>query len=115
MRVSFEKVAIAPDSIEENTVASGHSPCRVISVSLFVPSLEFNHERLVKKIFMSSPSPSRAFSSSTEVPERAGYSRGGDGWLMMGMIVRVIRFQSLLKVIGITGWNIQDPLRGIVR
>jgi len=27
----------------------------------------------------------------------------GEGWLMMGIMVRVIRFQSLFKVIGITG------------
>ena len=36
-------------------------------------------------------------------PDALGIPAAGDGWLMMGMIVRVIRFQSLFKVIGITG------------
>src|SRR6185503_13381827 len=30
-----------------------------------------------------------------------------DGWLMIGMIVRVIRFHSSLSLIGITGWTLR--------
>ena len=36
-------------------------------------------------------------------PNALGIPGAGDGWLMMGIMVRVIRFQSLFKVIGITG------------
>src|SRR4030095_3277282 len=30
-----------------------------------------------------------------------------DGWLMIGMIVRVIKFHSSLSLIGITGWTLR--------
>src|SRR6516162_3201040 len=36
-------------------------------------------------------------------PNALGIPGAGEGWLMIGMMVRVIRFQSLFKVIGITG------------
>src|SRR4029077_16470779 len=36
-------------------------------------------------------------------PNALGIPAAGDGWLMMGMIGRGIRFQSLFKVIGIPG------------
>jgi len=36
-------------------------------------------------------------------PNALGIPEAGDGWLIMGIMVRVIRFQSLFKVIGITG------------
>ena len=35
-------------------------------------------------------------------PNALGIPRAGDGWLMIGIIVRVIRFRSLFKVIGVT-------------
>src|SRR5574341_227659 len=31
----------------------------------------------------------------------------GDGWLMMGRMVRVMRFQSVVRPIGITGWTLR--------
>jgi hypothetical protein len=36
-------------------------------------------------------------------PNALGIPEEGEGWFMMGTIVRVIRFQSLFKLIGITG------------
>ena len=36
-------------------------------------------------------------------PNAFGAPGATAGWLMMGMIVRVSRFQSLLRLIGITG------------
>src|SRR5271165_2103677 len=51
---------------------------------------EFAGER--NTVGLMSPSP-----NSLSIPG------AGEGWLMMGIIVRVIRFQSLFKLIGITG------------
>src|SRR5277367_1974310 len=31
--------------------------------------------------------------------------RAGEGWLIIGMMVRVMRFQSSLNEIGMTGWT----------
>jgi hypothetical protein len=50
-----------------------------------------------------SPSP-----NALSIPE------AGDGWLMIGIMVRLIRFQSLFKVDRNHRLNIQEPLRGIV-
>src|SRR6516165_470982 len=36
-------------------------------------------------------------------PNALGIPEAGEGWLIMGIMVRVIRFQSLFKLIGITG------------
>src|SRR5271166_2373 len=36
-------------------------------------------------------------------PNALSITAAGEGWLMIGIMVRVIRFQSLFKVIGITG------------
>jgi hypothetical protein len=36
-------------------------------------------------------------------PNALGIPGAGDGWLMIGVIVRVMRFQSLVKLIEITG------------
>ena len=38
-------------------------------------------------------------------PDALGIPAAGEGWFMMGTMVRVIRFQSLFKVIGITGYT----------
>src|SRR5271165_4509695 len=51
---------------------------------------EFFGER--KTVGLMSPSP-----NALSIPE------AGEGWFMIGIMVRVMRFQSLFKVIGITG------------
>jgi hypothetical protein len=47
-------------------------------------------------------------------PNALGIPGAGDGWLIMGIIVRVIRFQSLFKTYQDYGLNVQDPLCGVV-
>jgi len=56
-----------------------------------------------KKVGLMSPSPNAL-----------SISEAGDGWLMIGIMVRLIRFQSLFKVDRNHRLNIQEPLRGIV-
>ena len=46
-----------------------------------------------KNVGLMSPSP-----VALPVPEKS------EGWLMIGMMVRVMRFQSSPSLIGITGW-----------
>ena len=41
------------------------------------------------------------------IPKTPSLPGKSDGWLMIGMIVRVIRFQSSLIGMGITGWTLR--------
>src|SRR5208337_496805 len=40
-------------------------------------------------------------------PNALGTPGAGEGWLMMGMMVRVIRFQFSFRLMGMTGWTLR--------
>src|SRR5208283_294406 len=40
-------------------------------------------------------------------PEAFGAPGAGEGWLMIGMMMRVIRFQFSFREIGMTGWTLR--------
>jgi hypothetical protein len=48
-------------------------------------------------------------------PNALGIHGGGDGWLIIGIMIRVIRFQSLFNVIGITGRTLKTHCVTFIR
>src|SRR5262245_32717012 len=96
-----------------------HGPC-MVSATAVGPRLNFpipSSEAVAVGIVNVGPTPQmnapglagdrKSEGLMSPIPNALSMPGNSDGWLMMGMMVRVMRFQSWVSLIGTTGWTLR--------